>query len=50
MAEQSKAIASSLKDILIDMLVGSRRKKFVSGAILLIITFLIHVQTMKNGT
>ena len=49
MASQSKPIASGLKDILIDMLIGSKKKKMVSGAILLIIGFLIHVQSMKSG-
>jgi len=49
MASQSKPLASGLKDILIDMLIGSKKKKMVSGAILLIIAFLIHVQSMKSG-
>lgn len=49
MASQSKPIGATLKDILIDMLIGSKKKKMMSGAILLIIAFLIHVQSMKNG-
>lgn len=50
MASQSKPIGAAVKDILIDMLIGSKKKKMMSGAILLIIAFLIHVQSMKSGT
>jgi hypothetical protein len=32
------------------MLIGSKRRKFISGAILLIIAFLIHVQSIKSNT
>lgn len=46
MASQSKIATESMKDILLDMFVGTTKKKMVSGAILLIIAFLIHVQTM----
>ena len=49
MASQSKPMAATVKDILIDMFIGSKKKKMVSGAILLIIAFLIHIQSMKSG-
>lgn len=32
------------------MLLGSTRRKLISGAILLIIGFLIHVQNIKSNT
>lgn len=32
------------------MLIGTRRRKLISGAILLIIAFLIHVQNIKSNT
>lgn len=48
MASQSKIATESMKDILLDMFVGTTKKKMVSGAILLIIAFLIHVQTMDG--
>ena len=33
-----------------DMLFGTRNKKFVTGAILIIIAFLIHVRNLKSST
>lgn len=32
------------------MLIGTKKKKFISAAILLIIGFLIHVKNIKSGT
>lgn len=49
MATQSKIGAETVKDILIDMFIGTRKKKLMSGAILLIIAFLIHVQSMGGN-
>lgn len=49
MATQSKVAAASFKELLIDMLVGTKKKKLVSAVILLIIGFLIHVQSIKTG-
>lgn len=50
MATQSKIGAETVKDIILDVLIGTKKKKLMSGAILLIIAFLIHVQTMNNGS
>lgn len=50
MASQSKITAVTIKEFLVDMLIGTKRRKFVSGAILLIIAFLIHVQNIKSNT
>ena len=52
MAEQSKmASGVDIKAILIDILVGSTNKKLVTGSILLIIAFLLHVRNMNgNGS
>ena len=52
MAEQSKMAAGvDIKAILIDILVGSTNKKLITGSILLIIAFLLHVRNMNgNGS
>lgn len=50
MANQSKVEATSIKGFLQDMLIGSKNRKLISGAILLIIAFLIHVQNIKSNT
>lgn len=50
MTTQSKIVAQNIKDLLLDMLIGTRKKKFITAAILLIIGFLIHVKNMKSGT
>lgn len=50
MASQSKVAETvDLKSILLDLLVGSRNKKLITGAILLIIAFLLHIRNM-NGS
>jgi hypothetical protein len=50
MVSPSKTAALNIKEFMLDILVGSRKKKIVSAAILVIIAFLIHVQNMKSGT
>lgn len=50
MATQSKVAPADMKNFLIDMLVGTRKKKFITAAILLIIGFLIHVRNIKSST
>ena len=50
MTTQSKVASSiNLKEFLKDMFIGTRKRKFVSAAILLIIGFLIHIKNMKTG-
>lgn len=50
MAEQSKmATGVDIKAILIDILVGTTNKKLITGSILLIIAFLLHVRN-SNGS
>lgn len=49
MAEQSKA-ANSIVQTLIELLVGSNKKKFVSATVLLIIAFLLQVKGKKIDT
>lgn len=49
MTTQSKIATTELKDLIIDMLVGTKKKKFITAAILLIIGFLIHIKSMKSG-
>lgn len=49
MAEQSKA-ANTIVQTLIELLVGSNKKKFVSATVLLIIAFLIQVRGKKIDT
>ena len=48
MAVQSKE-ASSMKNMLTELLVGSRKKQLISSTILLIVLFLVHVKN-KNGS
>ena len=48
MATQSKEVAANMKEILVELLMGSRKKQLVSSTILLIIMFLIYVRN-KNG-
>ena len=51
MAIQSKeAAALDFKSMLLDLLIGTRKKKMISGAILLIIAFLLHVRNMNGST
>lgn len=51
MATQSKVVPiTNMKDFLLDMLIGTKKKKFITAAILLIIGFLIHIKNMKSGT
>lgn len=38
-----------LKEFLLDMFIGTKKRKLVSAAILLIIGFLIHIKNMKTG-
>lgn len=33
-----------------DMFIGTKKRKFMSASILLIIGFLIHVKNIKSGT
>jgi hypothetical protein len=40
----------NIKEFIIDILIGSKRKKIVSSTILIIIAFLIHVQSRKSNT
>lgn len=50
MATQSKpALSMDLKAMIMDLLLGTRKKKLISGAILLIIAFLLHLRNM-NGS
>ena len=50
MAAQSKVAESSWNTVLADLLIGSRKKKFISGAILVIIAFLIHIRNLQSST
>ena len=47
MADQSKVLqqSSGAKDLVLELLVGTRKKKLISSAILLIIAFLIHIKS-----
>ena len=49
MAIQSKEASLNMKNMLIDMLVGSTKKKMISSTILLIIVFLIHVRMKQSS-
>ena len=49
MAVHSKEAASSMKNMLTELLVGSRKKQLISSTILLIVLFLVHVKN-KNGS
>jgi hypothetical protein len=46
MAEQSK-VAQSAMEALIDLLVGSKKKKFITATVLLIIAFLLQIRDKK---
>ena len=48
MAVHSKEASSTMKNMLTDLLVGSRKKQLISSTILLIVLFLVHVKN-KNG-
>lgn len=50
MASQSKLAAVDMKKVLLDMFVGTTKRKVVSSTILLIIAFLIYVKNIKSGT
>lgn len=50
MAAQSKIESVDIKSILFDLLLGTRKKQLVSGAILVIIAFLIHIRNLKSST
>lgn len=50
MAEQSKVAVVTLKDAIINLLAGSRKKQVVSATILLIIGFLLHIRNKKSYT
>ena len=39
-----------MKTMLIDLLMGSRKKQLISSTIILIIFFLIHVRNKKDST
>lgn len=39
----------NLKELILDMLIGTKKKKLITAAIFLIIGFLIHVKNMKSG-
>lgn len=49
MAVQSKEAAASIKETLINMLIGTGKKQFISSTIILIILFLVHVKN-KNSS
>lgn len=46
MAEQSK-VAQTAMEALMDVLVGSKKKKFITATVLLIIAFLIQIRSKK---
>ena len=48
MAVQSKEASLNMKNMLIDMLIGTSKKKLISSTILLIIVFLIHVRNKQS--
>jgi hypothetical protein len=48
MGVQSKVASAQIKDILVDLFVGSRKKQLISSTIILIILFLLHVRN-KNS-
>lgn len=50
MATQSKVESNDFLDVIRDLLLGSRKKQMVSGAILVIIAFLIHIRNLNNGS
>lgn len=50
MATQSKVESVDWKSLLSDLFIGTRKKQFISGAILIIIAFLIHIRNQNNGT
>lgn len=50
MATQSKVESVDWKKLLTDLFIGTRKKQFISGAILIIIAFLIHIRNQNNGT
>lgn len=49
MAEQSK-VAKTAAETLIELLIGSKKKKFISATILLIIAFLLQIRGKKSET
>jgi hypothetical protein len=49
MTTQSKVASMNLKELILDMLIGTKKKKLITAAIFLIIGFLIHVKNMKSG-
>lgn len=38
---------ANIRSVFMDLLLGTRKKKLISGAILLIIAFLLHVRNMN---
>jgi hypothetical protein len=48
MAVLSKEASLNMKNMLIDMLIGTSKKKLISSTILLIIVFLIHVRNKQS--
>lgn len=49
MATQSKVESVNWKNLFTDLFIGTRKKQFISGAILIIIAFLIHIRNQNNG-
>lgn len=49
MAEHSK-VAKTAAETLMDLLVGSKKKKFISATVLLIIAFLLQIRGKKSET
>ena len=49
MAIQSKVESSDWLDVMRDLLLGTRKKQMISGAILVIIAFLIHIKNLNSG-
>lgn len=49
MAEQSKVVKTAA-ETLFDLLVGSKKKKFISATVLLIIAFLLQIRGKRSET
>ena len=50
MAIQSKVEATNWQEFIINLFVGTRKKQFISGAVLVIIAFLIHIRNLQGST
>lgn len=49
MAEQSKVVRNAA-ETLMELLIGSKKKKFISATVLLIIAFLLQIRGKKSET